>query len=140
MLKLLQINDRYILENKGYSDAKITSYNMSTSGTSNWLSTDQKGNYAYERYNNDKKSSNPWLKVIYNAYWGGGANRNTSNISAGAEFWLSSRCVEASWSHAYFTLRCVSGSGSITASGGFNSDTGDGSSCRGLRPVLQVAK
>ena len=70
MLKLLQINDRYILENKGYSDAKITSYNMSTSGTSNWLSTEGKDNYDYEKYNNDKKLSNPWLKVIYNAYWG----------------------------------------------------------------------
>ena len=53
---------------KGYSDAKITSYNMSTSRTSNWLSTDQKGKYACERYNNDKKSSNPWLKVINNDY------------------------------------------------------------------------
>ena len=43
---------------------------MSTSAISNWLSTEEKGNYAYEKYNNDKKSSNPWLKVIYNAYWG----------------------------------------------------------------------
>ena len=108
---------------KGYSDAKITSYNMSTSGTSNWLSTDQKGNYAYERYNNDKKSSNPWLKVIYNAYWGG-SNRNTSNISAGAEFWLSSRCVYAHWGSAYFYLRYVSSSGSITAGDVFYSDAG----------------
>ncbi len=125
---------------KGYSDAKITSYNMSTSGASNWLSTDQKGNYAYERYNNDKKSSNPWLKVIYNACWGGGANRNTSNISAGAEFWLSSRCVNARWSIANFLLRCVSSSGSITADYVFLSTTDVLSSCRGLRPVLQVAK
>ena len=125
---------------KGYSDAKITSYNMSTSGTSNWLSTDQKGNYAYERYNNDKKSSNPWLKVIYNAYWGGGANRNTSNISAGAEFWLSSRCVSAHWDDAYFSLRFVSSSGAITADYVFYSYTGVNSSCRGLRPVLQVSK
>ena len=125
---------------KGYSDAKITSYNMSTSGTSNWLSTDQKGNYAYERYNNDKKSSNPWLKVIYNAYWGGGANRNTSNISAGAEFWLSSRCVSADWYNAGFRLRFVSGSGSFAADIVFSSSTGVNSSCRGLRPVLQVSK
>ena len=125
---------------KGYSDAKITSYNMSTSGTSSWLSTEEKGNYAYEKYNNDKKSSNPWLKVIYNAYWGGGANRNTSNISAGAEFWLSSRCVNADWYHASFSLRFVSGSGSITPYLVFSSNTGVGSSCRGLRPVLQVSK
>ena len=124
---------------KGYSDAKITSYNMSTSGASNWLSTDQKGNYAYERYNNDKKSNNPWLKVIYNAY-GGGANRNTSNISAGTEFWLSSRCVDAYWYRADFYLRFVSSSGSITSYYVFGSNPDVGSSCRGLRPVLQVSK
>ena len=125
---------------KGYSDSKITSYNMSTSGTSNWLSTEEKGSYAYERYNNDKKSSNPWLKVIYNAYWGGGANRNTGNISAGDEFWLSSRCVDVIWSSARFRLRYVSSSDSITAELVFHSGTGVYSSCRGLRPVLQVAK
>ena len=125
---------------KGYSDAKITSYNMSTSGTSNWLSTDQKGNYAYEKYNNDKKSSNPWLKVICNAYWGGGANRNTGNISAGAEFWLSSRCINADWLGAGFYWRFVSSSGSITSSIMYYSGTNVSSSCSGLRPVLQVAK
>ena len=125
---------------KGYSDAKITSYNMSISGTSNWLSTDQKGNYAYERYNNDKKSSNPWLKVIYNAYWGGRANRNTSNISAGADFWFSSRCVGAGWSTASYNLRYVLSSGSITAYDVFYSNTNDFSSYHGLRPVLQVVK
>ncbi len=125
---------------KGYSDAKITSYNMSTSGTNNWLSTDQKGNYAYEKYNNDKKSSNPWLKVIYNAYWGGGANRNTSNISAGADFCLSSRCVFADWYNAHFILRFVSSSGSIITDCVFHSGTGVDSSCRRLRPVLQVVK
>ena len=125
---------------KGYSDSKMTSYNMSTSGTSNWLSTDQKENYAYERYNNDKKSSNPWLKVIYNAYWSGGANRNTSNISAGTEFWLSSRCVGASWDHAHFYFRYVSSSGSIRQGIVFGSNISVSSSCRGLRPVLQVVK
>ena len=124
---------------KGYSDAKITSYNMRTTGTNNWLSTDQKGSYAYEKYNNDKKSSNPWLKVIYNAYWGG-ANRNTSNISAGAEFWLSSRCIYVTWNNAYFILRVVSSSGSLTAYRVFSSNTDVHSSCRGLRPVLQVSK
>ena len=125
---------------KGYSDAKITSYNMSTSGTSNWLSTEEKGNYAYEKYNNDKKSSNPWLKVIYNAYGGGGANRNTSNISAGAEFWVSSRCAYAKWNYADFRLRFVSSSGSITSNVVFGSSDYVSSSCRGLRPVLQVSK
>ena len=131
--------DRTKGASKGYSDAKISSYNMNTKGTSNWLSTDKKENYAYERYNNDKKSSNPWLKVIYNNYWGG-SNRNTSNISAGAEFWLSSRCVGAVWYRAGFDLRYVSSSGSVTSSGVFYSSTGDDSSCRGLRPVLQVEK
>ena len=124
---------------KGYSDAKTTSYNMNTSGTSNWLSTYQKGNYSYEKCNNDKKSSNPWLKVIYNAYWGG-SNRNTSNISAGTEFWLSSRCVNADWYFAGFGFRFVSGSGSIAPGFVFSSSTGVYSSCRGLRPVLQVSK
>ena len=90
---------------QGYSDTKITSYNMSTSSTSNWLSTEEKGNYAYERYNSDKKSSNPWLKVIYNAYWGG-SNRNTNNISASAEFWLSSRCVYANWRRGLLLTLC----------------------------------
>ena len=125
---------------KGYSDAKITSYNMSTSGTSNWLSKEEKGNYAYEKYNNDKKSSNPWLKVIYNAYGGGGANRNTSNISAGAEFWVSSRCAYANWRYADFRLRLVSSSGSITSNVVFGSSDYVSSSCCGLRPVLQVEK
>mgnify|MGYP004455214171 FL=1 len=131
--------DRTKGASKGYSDAKISSYNMNTKGTSNWLSTDKKENYAYERYNNDKKSSNPWLKVIYNAYWRG-SNRNTSNIRGGAEFWLSSRCVNAYWNRAYFSLRFVSSSGSITAGYVFDSGTGVFSSCHGLRPVLQVAK
>ena len=124
---------------KGYSDAKITSYNMSTSGTSNWLSTEEKGNYAYEKYNNDKKSNNPWLKVIYSDYWRG-SNRNTSTISTGTEFWISSRCVGAGWYYAYFGLRFVSSSGSIIANGVSGSDTSVGSWCRGLRPVLQVVK
>ena len=125
---------------KGYSDAKITSYNMSTSGTSNWLSTDQKGNYAYEKYNNDKKSSNPWLKVIYNACWNEKGNRNKSNTCVNGEFWLSSRCVGANWASAGFRLRCVLKSGNITPGDMFYSGTGRDSSCRGLRPVLQVEK
>ena len=118
---------------KGYSDAKISSYNLSNAGTSSFVSTEEKSNYAYEKYNAD-----PGLKVIYNAYWGS-ANRNTANIRTGKDYWLSSRCVHANWYGSYFHLRFVSGS-SITASIVFNSDTGTSSLCRGLRPVLQVSK
>ena len=118
---------------KGYSDAKISSYNLSNAGTSSFVSTEEKSNYAYEKYNAD-----PGLKVIYNAYWGS-ANRNTANIRTGKDYWLSSRCVYAYWNGSYFYLRFVSGS-SITASGVFYSDTGAYSLCRGLRPVLQVSK
>ena len=118
---------------KGYSDAKISSYNLSNAGTSSFVSTEEKSNYAYEKYNAD-----PGLKVIYNAYWGS-ANRNTANIRTGKDYWLSSRCVYALWNYSNFYLRCVSGS-SITASGVFGSDTGTNSICRGLRPVLQVSK
>ena len=118
---------------KGYSDAKISSYNLSNAGTSSFVSTEEKSNYAYEKYNVD-----PGLKVIYNAYWGS-ANRNTANIRTGKDFWLSSRCVNAYWSGSNFHLRYVSGS-SVTASGVFGSGTGTYSYCRGLRPVLQVSK
>ena len=118
---------------KGYSDAKISSYNLSNAGTSSFVSTEEKSNYAYEKYNVD-----PGLKVIYNAYWGS-ANRNTANIRTGKDFWLSSRCVRAYWDLSRFDLRFVSGS-SITASDVFGSTTGAGSYCRGLRPVLQVSK
>ena len=118
---------------KGYSDAKISSYNLSNAGTSSFVSTEEKSNYAYEKYNAD-----PGLKVIYNAYWGS-ANRNTANIRTGKDYWLSSRCVSADWGSSGFGLRCVSGS-SITPSYVFNSYTSTGSLCRGLRPVLQVSK
>ena len=118
---------------KGYSDAKISSYNLSNAGTSSFVSTEEKSNYAYEKYNVD-----PGLKVIYNAYWGS-ANRNTANIRTGKDFWLSSRCVYANWYYSSFSLRCVSGS-SVATSGVFHSDTGTDSNCRGLRPVLQVSK
>lgn len=118
---------------KGYSDAKIRSYILSNAGTSSFVSNDQKNSYAYEKYDAD-----PGLKVIYNAYWGG-ANRNTARINIGREYWLSSRCVYASWNSSYFSLRFVSGS-SIDASNLFGSHTGTGSYCRGLRPVLQVSK
>ena len=118
---------------KGYSDAKISSYILSNAGTNSFVSNDQKNSYAYEKYNAD-----PGLKVIYNAYWGG-ANRNTARINAGKEYWLSSRCVYAGWNGSGFCLRFVSGS-SIDASGLFGSRAGAYSSCRGLRPVLQVSK
>ena len=118
---------------KGYSDAKIRSYILSNAGTSSFVSNDQKNSYAYEKYDAD-----PGLKVIYNAYWGG-ANRNTARINIGREYWLSSRCVRAYWFGSYFSLRCVSGS-SINTSYLFYSNTGTGSFCRGLRPVLQVSK
>ena len=118
---------------KGYSDAKISSYNLSNAGTSSFVSTEEKSNYAYEKYNVD-----PGLKVIYNAYWGS-ANRNTANIRTGKDFWLSSRCVNAYWDSSRFRLRYVSGS-SITSSIVFYSGTYAHSYCRGLRPVLQVSK
>ena len=118
---------------KGYSDAKISSYNLSNAGTSSFVSTEEKSNYAYEKYNAD-----PGLKVIYNAYWGS-ANRNTANIRTGKDFWLSSRCVDANWRRSGFHFRYVSGS-SVTTSYVFISDTNTGSYCRGLRPVLQVSK
>ena len=118
---------------KGYSNAKISSYILSNAGTSSFVSNDQKNSYAYEKYDAD-----PGLKVIYNAYWGG-ANRNTARINIGREYWLSSRCVYASWSSSNFYLRCVSGS-SINTCNLFDSDTYTNSICRGLRPVLQVSK
>ena len=118
---------------KGYSDAKISSYILSNAGTNSFVSNDQKNSYAYEKYNAD-----PGLKVIYNAYWGG-ANRNTARINAGKEYWLSSRCVSAGWDNSSFRFRCVSGS-SFYASYLFGSDAYANSSCRGLRPVLQVSK
>ena len=118
---------------KGYSDAKISSYNLSNAGTSSFVSTEEKSNYAYEKYNVD-----PGLKVIYNAYWGS-ANRNTANIRTGKDFWLSSRCVNANWYRSDFRLRFVSGS-SIAASSVFDSYPYATSLCRGLRPVLQVSK
>ena len=118
---------------KGYSDTKISSYILSNAGTSSFVSNDQKNSYAYEKYNAD-----PGLKVIYNAYWGG-ANRNTARINIGREYWLSSRCVYASWGNSYFHLRYVSGS-AIGPSYLFYSYADTGSLCRGLRPVLQVSK
>ena len=118
----------------GYSDAKISTYNLSKTGTSSYLAEDQKSSYAYEKYEAD-----PGLKVIYNAYWES-PNINTGCASTGTEFWLSSRCVLASWSNSGFRLHYVSSSGSFGSSIVFTSYTGAYSHCRGLRPVLQVSK
>ena len=118
----------------GYSDAKITSYNLSTTGVNEQLTADQRNSYSYEKYNED-----PGLTAIYNAYWGG-ANRNTAQASTDTSFWLSSRCVGVSWNSANFDFRCMSGSGLISTAGAFYSGTGIDSGCYALRPVLQVEK
>ena len=49
----------------GYSDAKITTYNLSTTGVNNYLTDEQRNSYSYEKYNED-----PGLKVIYNSKGG----------------------------------------------------------------------
>src|SRR5699024_6891480 len=118
----------------GYSDAKITTYNLSTTGVNNYLTDEQRNSYSYEKYNED-----PGLKVIYNSK-GGSANRNTAQAKTGTEFWLSSRCVNAGWSSAGFRLRCMSSGGAFYDSSVFGSNTRTYSNCRGLRPVLQVSK
>ena len=119
---------------KGYSDAKLNTYNLSTNGTSSFLTEDQKNSYSYERYN-----ENPGLKVIYNAYIGN-ANRNTAKTNTEHEYWLSSRCVVGIWIGSDFHLRYVTTSGTISRNYVFFSGTITYSSCRGLRPVLQVEK
>lgn len=119
---------------KEYSDAKISTYRLTTNGTSSFLTEEQKNSYSYERYN-----ENPGLKVIYNAYLGN-ANRNTAKTTTGKEYWLSSRCVGVYWNSSYFYLRCVVASGEVSCNDVFHSDIGTVSSCRGLRPVLQVKK
>lgn len=117
----------------GYSDAKIKSYNLSTSGIKETLSEEQRSSYSYEYYNPD-------LTVIYNALWGTRPTRNkTVESNTGADYWLSSRCVNADWYGSRFRFRYMSG-GSVTASNVFGSNAGVGSYCRGLRPVLQVSK
>ena len=118
----------------GYSDAKITTYNLSTTGVNNYLTDEQRNSYSYEKYNED-----PGLKVIYNSK-GGSANRNTAQAKTGTEFWLSSRCVYANWDYASFYLRCMSSGGTFNYGYMFNSSTYTDSSCHGLRPVLQVSK
>ena len=118
----------------GYSDAKITSYNLSTTGVNEQLTDDQRNSYSYEKYNEDDG-----ITVIYNAI-SGSSNRNKAQASTGTYFWLSSRCIYANWNYAGFCIRYVSGSGAFGDSGVFNSGTGIYSYCYALRPVLQVAK
>ena len=118
----------------GYSDAKISSYNLSTTGVNEQLTDDQRNSYSYEKYNED-----PGLKAVYNAYWGS-PNRNKSQASTGTSFWLSSRCVNANWNNANFNFRYMSGSGTFSTANVFNSNTGINSYCYALRPVLQVSK
>ncbi len=124
---------------KGYSDSKISSYNMSTGGTEQWLPAKQKSLYAYEKYNINKNSNNPWLKAIYN-YYSKNANRNTSNIKVGRSFWLSSRCIDANYDYVGFMLYEVLSNGILNAPYVFLSSSNSSSSSNSLRPVLQVSK
>ena len=126
---------------KGYSDAKIKTYNMSKNtayynNSSTSLTDDNRSSYSAEyRY--------PSMTVVYNALWGTAANRNTAvalKTSNGTGYWLSSRCVYADWYGAGFSFRFVSGSGSLGPYLVFDSDTSVGSPCFGLRPVLVVKK
>ena len=119
----------------GYSDAKIDKYNLSTTGIKEYLTEDKRNSYSYEYYNAD-----PGLKVIYNALWGTRPNRNEEQAQTGTEFWLSSRCVNAYWYNANFSLRYMTGSGSFGTDDVFYSYSGTLSYSRGLRPVLQVSK
>lgn len=125
----------------GYSDAKTKSYNLSNNAAyynnSNASLTDENMNsYSAEyRY--------PDITVMYNALWGTGANRNTAvstKTSNSQNYWLSSRCVGASWSSAHFYLRFVSGGGSLYPGIVFHSGAGVYSTSCGLRPVLVVEK
>ena len=118
----------------GYSDAKITTYNLSTTGTNSYLTEEQRNSYSYEKYNED-----PGLKVIYN-YKGGSSNRNTAQAKTGTTFWLSSRSVFAYWNYASFHFRYMYGSATFGYSSVFYSGTDVRSYCYGLRPVLQVEK
>ena len=56
--------------NENIAPNKITTYNLSTTGTTTQLTEDQRRLYSYERYNED-----PGLKTIYN-YIGGRPNIN----------------------------------------------------------------
>lgn len=126
---------------KGYSDAKITTYNMSSNtayykNSSTSLTDENRSSYSAEyRY--------PSMTVMYNELRGNAANRNTAASAKtlnSSNYWLSSRCVYADWQHARFRLRYVSGSGSLTTCDLFYSFATIYSPCFGLRPVLVVKK
>ena len=123
----------------GYSDAKITTYNLSKTGTKTYLTDEQRSLYSYEYYN-----ENPGLKVIYNYRSDTSINRNEEQASIGTEFWFSSRCVYAYSYCADFRLRYMPNYGNIygniNASTMSNSDGTSNSFCHRLRPVLQVSK
>lgn len=116
-----------------YSDAKIKTYNLSTSGVKETISEEQKTSYSYEYYNPD-------LTIIYNALWGTSPTRNTAiKVNTGVEYLLSSRCVGPRYYGSDYSFRCMN-SGYVGAWYVFNSNASIGSICRGLRPVLQVSK
>ena len=126
---------------KGYSDAKIKTYNMSKNtayynNSSTSLTDDNRSSYSAEyKY--------PSMTVVYNALWDTAANRNTAvslKTSNSTGYWLSSRCVYAYWVSAGFSLRFVSGSGSLSTGYVFFSNPAVHSACVGLRPVLVVKK
>ena len=125
---------------KGYSDSKITTYNMSKNtayyNNSTSLTDDNRNSYSAEY-------KNPSMTVMYNALWGTAANRNTAvslTTSNSSGYWLSSRCVYAYWYGAGFYLRYVSDSGSLGTGSVFYSISDVISPCFGLRPVLVVEK
>ena len=131
------------IPSSGYSDAKISSYNLQANNkyyngdtSKSNLAEDKRKDYAAEkRY--------PDMTVMYNALWGTGANRNTAvstKTSNSQNYWLSSRCVDADWYSAGFYLRCVSGGGSLITGDVFGSGAGVYSTSCGLRPVLVVEK
>ena len=131
------------IPSSGYSDAKISSYNLQANNkyyngdtSKSNLAEDKRKDYAAEkRY--------PDMTVMYNALWGTGANRNTEvsrRTSNSQNYWLSSRCVGADWYGADFYLRYVSGDGSLTTGRVFSSGARVYSTSCGLRPVLVVEK
>ena len=131
------------IPSSGYSDAKISSYNLQANNkyyngdtSKSNLAEDKRKDYAAEkRY--------PDMTVMYNALWGTGANRNTEvsrRTSNSQNYWLSSRCVYAGWYGADFSLRYVSGGGSLNTNHVFYSGNGVTSPSCGLRPVLVVEK
>ncbi len=125
---------------KGYSDSKITTYNMSKNtayyNNSTSLTDDNRNSYSAEY-------KNPSMTVMYNALWRTAANRNTAvslTTSNSSGYWLSSRCVRAFWDVTRFYFRYVSDSGSLNTYIVFRSDRDVNSACVGLRPVLVVEK